>query len=115
MLESLPALAETFGPVYSLSGNGADTRERPFLDVRPTLERSIHMKQVLTAVLILALSGSSVLAQHAEEKTTSQKETSSAVKKHPIDLQEEWAAAEQKGDKEFLSEWLPLHRSQREG
>ena len=64
------------------------------------------MRQVITGLLILALSGSSALSQESSKAATNGKEGSPGVKKHLIELQEKWAAAEQKGDKEFLGKIL---------
>ena len=64
------------------------------------------MKKILMVALSVALSAGGLFGQESAEKEASSKQGTAAVKKQLIRLQEEWAAAERKGDKEFLNKVL---------
>lgn len=64
------------------------------------------MKRIFTLMLFLALSGPTGLTQERSNIDTHRREPTAAVKKHIIQLEEEWAAAEQKADKESLNKIL---------
>jgi hypothetical protein len=71
------------------------------------------MKRSFTVVLTLALLGTMGSGQEKSETGTHKKDTSSAVQKYIIQLEEEWTAAEQKGDKDSLSSSPGLNNDKR--
>jgi hypothetical protein len=64
------------------------------------------MKRLLTAVLLVSLSGALAFAQDKSSTTAKPKVTTADTKKHIIQLEERWAQAEQKADKAALGELL---------
>jgi ketosteroid isomerase-like protein len=66
----------------------------------------MNMKRIFTLMLFLALSASTGLSQEKSATGTYRKDSTAAVKKHIIQLEEEWAAAERKADKGSLNKIL---------
>lgn len=65
--------------------------------------------RVFTVLLVMALSVATAFSQEKPGIAAHPTETTSAVKKHIIQLQEKWAAAEQKADKQALRKILSDH------